>query len=176
MDTTTHIISNLMPLWDWLIYALFSVGIIFYNIKRNKEKPILRCLVIIYFIFVLLLTIITRTQKPTITAKMIPFWSWYEVLIHHNIMLFEENILNILMLLPLGIMLKLLTPNFKIKNSFYFGLVLSATIEVTQLIFRLGLFEWDDMIHNTLGCVLGTLIAENIMQIKKLLRTGNIKK
>ncbi len=149
-----------MPLWGWLIYALFSVGIIFYNIKSQKKKPLLRSLILIYLIFVLLLTIITRTQKPTITAKLIPFWSWYDVIFHHNKTLFEENILNTFMLFPLGVMLTLLTPNFKVKHSFYFGLTLSATIEVTQLIFRLGLFEWDDIIHNTLGCVLGTFIAE----------------
>lgn len=46
------------------------------------------------------------------------------------------------------------------------GLLLSATIEVTQLIFRLGLFEWDDMIHNTLGCVLGTFIIEKLINKK----------
>lgn len=34
------------------------------------------------------------------------------------------------------------------------------SIEVIQLVFRLGLFEWNDMIHNTLGCVLGTVIIE----------------
>lgn len=165
-----------MPLWAWLIYVLFSTGIIFYNIKSNKQKPIIRSLILIYPIFVLLLTIITRTPKANIRAEWIPFWSWYDVIFHHNKTLFEENILNILMLLPLGVMLKLYKINFTVKHAFHCGLALSATIEVTQLIFRLGLFEWDDMIHNTLGCVLGTLIAENIMQIKKLLRTGNIKK
>lgn len=166
MDTTTHIISNLIPLWGWVLYALFSGGIIYYNIKSQKKKPILRSLILIYLIFVLLLTVITRTQKPTITAAWVPFWSWYEVITNHSKLYLEEITLNILMLFPLGVMLKLLTPNFKIKHSLYFALSLSATIEVTQLIFRLGLFEWDDMIHNMLGCVLGTLIAENIMQIK----------
>ncbi len=28
---------------------------------------------------------------------------------------------------------------------------MSATIELSQLIFMRGLFEWDDMIHNGLG-------------------------
>ena len=165
-----------MPCWGWLIYALFSVGIIFYNIKSQKRKPILRSLILIYLVFVLLLTIITRTQKEYISAEWIPFWSWYEVIFHHSKYYLEEIILNILMLMPLGIMLRLLNNRFQIKHALYLGLGLSMSIEVTQLIFRLGLFEWDDMIHNTLGCVLGTLIAENIKQMKKLLRTGNIKK
>ena len=155
-----------MLLWSWLIYTLVSAGIIYYNIRFQKTKPILRSLILIYLIFVFLLTVITRTQKPTFTAEWIPFWSWYDVIFHHNKTLFEENILNTLMLLPLGVMLKLLTPKFKVKHSFYFALFLSAAIEVTQLIFRLGLFECDDIIHNTLGCVLGTLIIERLITKK----------
>ncbi len=165
MDTASYILVGLMPLWGWLIYGLLSTGIIFYNVKSKKTKPILRSLIVIYFVFVLLLTLITRTQKEHITAEWIPFWSWYDVLFHHNKTLFEENILNTLMLLPLGVMLKLLNHNFKVKHAFYFGLYLSTSIEVTQLVFRLGLFEWDDIIHNTLGCVLGAAIIEKI-QIK----------
>ena len=59
-------------------------------------------------------------------------------------------------------MLKLYNSNFKIKHFFYFGLALFATIEIMQIVFRLGLFEWD-IIHNTLGCVLGTLITQKVM-------------
>lgn len=160
--TQPRIISNLMPLWGWLIYALFSVSIIFYNIKSRKAKSILRSFIIIYFVFVLLLTLITRTQKAHITAEWIPFWSWYEVVAHHNKFYLEEILLNIMMLMPLGAMLKLYSQKFTVKHSFYFGLALSASIEVIQLIFRLGLFEWDDIIHNTLGCVLGTAIIQKI--------------
>lgn len=36
---------------------------------------------------------------------------------------------------------------------------LSATIELSQLIFMRGLFEWDDMIHNGLGYMAGCLFT-----------------
>lgn len=39
-------------------------------------------------------------------------------------------------------------------------------IEFSQLIFMRGLFEWDDMIHNGLGCMIGCLFA-NIFRKKK---------
>ena len=35
------------------------------------------------------------------------------------------------------------------------GLLMSICIEVIQLVFHRGLFEFDDMIHNTLGAVIG---------------------
>lgn len=104
-----------MPIWDWMIYALFSTGVIFYNVKNKKSKPIFRSFIVIYFVFVLLLTLITRTQKAHITAEWIPFWSWYEVIAHHNKIYFEEILLNIMMLMPLGVMLKLYNQKFMVK-------------------------------------------------------------
>ena len=39
------------------------------------------------------------------------------------------------------------------------ALVLTAASEVIQLLFGLGLFEWDDIINNTLGAVIGVMVA-----------------
>ena len=38
------------------------------------------------------------------------------------------------------------------------GFGLSCVIEVSQLVFRRGLFEFDDIFHNTLGALLGALV------------------
>lgn len=40
------------------------------------------------------------------------------------------------------------------------GVLISAVIETSQLIFMRGLFEWDDMIHNGLGCMVGCLVVD----------------
>lgn len=37
------------------------------------------------------------------------------------------------------------------------GLIASAVIEVLQLVLCRGLFEFDDMIHNGFGCMLGSM-------------------
>ena len=47
-----------------------------------------------------------------------------------------------------------------LKTVFLSGFILSAFIEVYQLIFNLALFEWDDMLHNSLGCLIGGMIAQ----------------
>ena len=68
--------------------------------------------------------------------------------------------LNFILLLPAGILLPLIA-NHKIKwyQALLIGILLSATIELSQLIFMRGLFEWDDMIHNGLGCMAGCLFT-----------------
>lgn len=38
------------------------------------------------------------------------------------------------------------------------GFGLSCVIEVSQLVFKRGLFEFDDILHNTLGALLGALL------------------
>ena len=48
-----------------------------------------------------------------------------------------------------------------------FGVLISAVIETSQLIFMRGLFEWDDMIHNGLGCMVGCLGVDRVIKNKK---------
>ena len=49
----------------------------------------------------------------------------------------------------------LLTCKKKWLISVVVGLFMSSAIEVTQLILHRGLFEFDDIFHNTLGTVIG---------------------
>lgn len=44
------------------------------------------------------------------------------------------------------------------------GLVFSFFIEASQLVLHRGLFEWDDMIHNSLGAMIGSIIANKIFE------------
>lgn len=48
-----------------------------------------------------------------------------------------------------------------------FGVLISAVIETSQLVFMRGLFEWDDMIHNGLGCMVGCLVVDGVIKNKK---------
>lgn len=46
------------------------------------------------------------------------------------------------------------------NQALLFGVLISAVIETSQLVFMRGLFEWDDMIHNGLGCMVGCLVVD----------------
>ncbi len=61
---------------------------------------------------------------------------------------------NILLFIPVGI----LAGKWVGKRGIWFGIGLSSAIEIVQLISHRGLFELDDIIHNTLGTILGYLI------------------
>ena len=103
-------------------------------------------------------TVFTRTGSVR-QYELIPFWSWSAILRYHDMELLKENLLNCILLLPAGALLPLIM-NHKVKwqHALAFGVVVSAVIESSQLIMMRGLFEWDDMIHNGLGCMVGAVL------------------
>lgn len=72
--------------------------------------------------------------------------------------LMVEILLNILLYIPLGYLLPFTFPKIRGFWVIATGAVCSVLTELTQLIFRIGLFEYDDMMNNTMGCVMGLLL------------------
>ncbi len=90
--------------------------------------------------------------------KLELFWSWKRVL-NGDSGLLKENLLNCILLIPMGLLLPImLNHNVRWWKAMLIGIVTSAMIETCQLVFYRGLFEWDDMIHNGIGCMIGCVI------------------
>ena len=84
---------------------------------------------------------------------------------YHSREMLKENLLNIALLLPFGLLLPF--PFYKRLRwwqGLAMGLIASAVIEVLQLVLCRGLFEFDDMIHNGFGCMLGSMLAGLLFQ------------
>lgn len=112
-------------------------------------------------------TVFTRNPGKNRTYELELFWSWREVFYNHSRSLLKENLLNCIMLMPMGLLLPLIrNKRVNLISSFAVGFLISAAIETCQLIFRRGLFEWDDMIHNGIGCMVGCLLM-NLFWRKK---------
>ncbi|MCD8364285.1 MAG: VanZ family protein [Clostridiales bacterium] len=125
------------------------------------ERPVIFSVSLTYVLFVLFVTLIARTPFSVQRAELVPLWSWYEVIVNHSVGLFEEIVLNVLMFVPVGVCMHLLHGTGPGK-ALLAGLVFSALIEMTQLLTCRGLFEWDDMIHNALGCWIGCLCVRGM--------------
>ena len=97
-----------------------------------------------YLFFILTETVLIRKIGVTTGFRPELFWSW-------NVPgLRSEIYANILLFIPVGILL---------GKRGWKGLLAAAgfslTIELLQLITRRGLFEFDDIIHNSLGAAIG---------------------
>ena len=123
---------------------------------------------------VLASTVFTREVEVR-QYKLIPFWSWGEVIVHHDMELLQEILLNCILLLPAGCLLPFMRGRMvRPCTAFVIGFGISAVIEVSQLVFRRGLFEWDDMIHNALGCVIGCVVVNVWMRWNKFAKKRQI--
>lgn len=172
--------------WSMREIVLFLVILAvcsFFSIRAAHRHQIKICQVLaslallVYLGVVFASTVFTR--MPTVRQyELIPFWSWYEVFVNHSRSLLVENLLNILLLLPAGVLLPIIFDRrLRPSMAFMMGALISAAIEVSQLILRRGLFEWDDMFHNGLGCMLGCLIVNAIMErVKRIKGLKKMKK
>lgn len=154
----------------------FAILNVFFASKKYKRlyKMIVLGAGIIYFAVLLYLTLGMRSPGQEHTCELALFWSYREVLSGRERWLLWENIANLFLFFPLGIFLYEWLGN---KRKWYISLLLtisvSVGIELIQLITKLGLFEFDDILHNALGGLIGYIVAEKISEIdKKIVVTG----
>ena len=87
------------------------------------------------------------------------FWEYKKLFETHSRYWVGQIGGNIIMLMPLGFMLPLISKKFKkFMPDVLTGFLLSCFIETTQYFTGRGLFEFDDIFNNTLGCFIGFFI------------------
>jgi glycopeptide antibiotics resistance protein len=129
--------------------------------RITKAQSIALILLTTYLFLVFASTVFSRTPDDYYSYELIPFWS-YRAIGQGSIGLLWEDIFNILMLLPMGILMPIFLKENRGKQAFgrvvLMGFLLSLTIEILQLVTKRGMFEFDDLFHNTLGVAIGCWI------------------
>lgn len=69
--------------------------------------------------------------------------------------LLPENIMNVVVFVPVGVMAGVAFRGMTWMRALVIGAGASVGIEVLQFVFKKGFSEVDDVMHNTLGCVIG---------------------
>lgn len=111
-----------------------------------------------YMYLVFAFAVLRRPEDVNPAYELMPFWS-YVAAFRGKWILLLECLLNVLMFMPLGICLSGI--NIRLRYAAFFGILMSYTIELSQLLSHKGLFElFDDPVHNVLGCMIGYLVCE----------------
>ena len=124
------------------------------NLKNRKIRILLWVLFAGSVYLILSKTLLNRTCNDLYPVKLIPFWEFGQWISGNGYG--EDIIYNILLFIPFGLTLGL------IKNSritIFAGFALSLSVELLQLILRIGWFQTDDIMHNTLGTVIGYVVS-----------------
>lgn len=126
--------------------ALFLVK---YGVKEGKSK--ITILLTFEYIFLLYSsTILFRNLSEIRRYNFHPFWS-YENFGYHSL----EISMNIIVFIPLGFLIGVSYNKVLWQQVLILGSSVSIGIEFMQFILRRGFSEIDDIIHNTIGCLIG---------------------
>jgi len=132
-------------------------------IKRHYRQ-VIWCCIAGYIIFILYVTLFSRESKDLFKYDFHPFWS-YKAIIEGREDLLLENFLNVILFIPLGLLLWCVMKRKKWWEASAVGCVLSLCIEIAQLIMKRGFSELDDVIHNSLGTIIGYGLAAGLTMI-----------
>lgn len=143
---------------------LFLIGY-FFIYKKVRKKPgklskfkLLVCFVfVIYIVFVLSATVINRGGSyENYRRYLLPFSSYKEAWNRFTVVEWRNFILNIMLFVPMGVLLPLLSSKLQtFWKTYVIGFGSSLIIESIQYVFKSGVVEFDDVFNNTLGTMIG---------------------
>lgn len=134
---------------------------------NNHQKRHRRIGTIFFLLYLLglcyclfLADIFGRTGDHNYAYNLVPFREIKRFLLHSRKLGIKSVFINlagnIICFIPFGFYLPIQSRRFRrIGSIFLTGFAVSLLIETIQLVTRVGCFDVDDMILNTLGCVIG---------------------
>lgn len=123
------------------------------RLTKTVSSIVLFC----YILFVYSRTVLFRKTATGHIYNFQPLWS-YEAIANGRESLILEHILNILLFMPIGFMAGVVFESKRWWKVILLGLGISVSIEAMQYYFKKGFAELDDVMHNTIGCLLGFLL------------------
>ena len=154
------------------VLCLEAVAIIVcYGLRRGWRK--IAGLILVGYMFVIYCsTVFFRTVADGNGHEFKPFWS-YESIRDGRAELLVENIMNVVVFIPIGILLGGMvqgarcTVKKELLIALMVGMGISLSIEAMQYFFHRGFSETDDVIHNTLGCMIGYILVKGLRFLVK---------
>lgn len=161
------------PRWSREIFALFLVFcigfcLLMYKSKFSLKKKIVSTVLYLYSYNLLVITLLMRDTKSCFSYNFLPFFLDRFDIQNKGVW---DCVFNALLFLPLGFFIVCLSENkHKYRNTMFFGFCITLLIEVLQLITKLGEFELDDVVFNTLGTAVGVGLYPIIKKLLKKLK------
>lgn len=143
--------------------SLFSLSILWLRRQHRRLLPLWGGMLLVWAAAVLYLTVWSRSGSGSYRTEWIPFHSYREVLAAGNREILRSNFMNLVLFYPAGLLLAALLPKrwrgWRLPALIVTFAIFSFGIEYAQYHWALGRPEIDDVIHNTLGAVLGAFPA-----------------
>ena len=158
------------------MFFVFCIGVfLFLTIRGFKTGAKLSlCLLVVEYVFLLYSsTVFFRPYTIETGHELTPFWS-YMAIQEGKSDLKPVVLMNIAVFVPLGFLLYMFK-ELKWWMVLLIGFVVSLSIEMLQYIFHRGCPEFDDIFHNTLGCLVGIAIYKAVSSSCKFLSAMTLR-
>ena len=171
-------LSRTLPINDIvglsIVLCLLAVVVLVFFGRRKGLKWSATFLLIEYLIWVIFLVLLFRSTMSERKHILTPFWSYHNFL-EGNGTLNPQVILNVLVFIPVGVLLGCAFERMRWWKATLIGAGLSIVIEVLQFVTRRGFAEFDDVFHNTLGCLFGFMLYASFAALSRSLskRSGS---
>ena len=165
LTTYNHMWSMKEILIALMILVVTIISVLFLYRKKIKASQAITIPVLIAFLLIVLGSTVFGRIPRLRRYELLPLWS-YGAIIRGNPVILQEVLLNCVLLFPVGILLPLIFSRpLKWYQGLLFGAIVSGCIELLQLITCRGLFEFDDIIHNSLGCMVGCILCGWMLKV-----------
>ena len=162
----SNVVSGIPISVLWGLLGLFAVGMLVLICWKGLRRGLRygAVLLLAEWAFLVLCAIVIFRETGAVRGyNLMPFWSYWDYGEHsYFIEMFGENILNVLLFVPIGFWAGCGLQRLTWKKVLILGGGLSVFIELLQFVFKKGFCETDDVIHNVLGCIIGFYICRLI--------------
>lgn len=109
-----------------------------------------------------MLTLLFRSPMPARTVHLSPFWIYSGLGTETHSEAVKDIVRNLMLFLPLGALIAGINPSRKWYRVLLIGLACSLSIEVLQYAFLRGVAQTDDLLHNTVSCLVGWGVVKGV--------------
>ena len=131
---------------------------------RFDKKKLGLVTLIAYIFFLIILAVLNRDSGTSNTVKSDLFWGYNNPPEY----IYKDNILNIALFIPIGVLAGIVFKKHRVLKALLVGLLVSLTIEFSQLTWKRGVFDIDDLFNNSLGAFIGGLLVFAVISIKQI--------
>ncbi len=166
--TVKNILANIWPMILIITVILSSLRIAYilkYHEKFKIYEEVLKLGFVIYVIS--LFYVVTFQDVSWSTSNFVPFKEIFRYQIFST-SFFKNVIGNLIMFMPYGFFVSYFLNLDKKREVFFMSLIVSVTIEVTQLVIG-RVFDVDDILLNVCGGLLGYFVYRFLNNIKEKL-------
>lgn len=140
------------------LLSVFCLGLVVFIAWKGLKTGLrysATLLLVEYIFLIFCSTVFFRTTSELRKYDFHPFWSY------DRPELLVENIMNVVVFIPVGLLLGIAFKQVTWCKALLIGCEISAVIELLQFFLMRGFSEVDDVIHNTVGCLIGWCMVKS---------------